>query len=422
MGLIAYFDCPTGISGDMCLGALVSAGVPLEYLMEKLAPLGLTDEYRLTAGLVQKQGQAATKVEVKLLNDHHSHGPGHHGMRHLPEIEQLIKQANLPARVSRWSLAIFHQLAIAEGEVHGIEPEAVHFHEVGATDAIVDIVGTCLGLDYLGIDQCYWSALPTGSGTVRAAHGDLPVPVPAVLKLWQTRQVPVYDNGLTGELVTPTGAAIAVTLASQFGPKPPLNLHKVGLGAGSKDFPLANILRLWIGTEITPHNHPLSSEAPFGQLETITVLETQLDDIQPQAVGYLLESLLHQGAIDVFTQAIAMKKSRPGILLTVLCAPENQNHCLNLLFRETTSLGVRVRQQQRYALEREWQTVVIPHGPIRIKVAYGYQAGKKIILNAHPEFADCAALAKATGQPWQLIHQQAIGAWSNLNKELSPES
>ncbi len=417
MGLIAYFDCPTGISGDMCLGALVSAGVPLEYLMEKLALLGLGHEYRLTAGMVQKQGQAATKVEVHLIteqsSDRHSHD--HHSVRHLPEIEQLIKTADLPARVSQWSLAIFHQLAIAEGKVHGIEPEQVHFHEVGATDAIVDIVGTCLGLDYLGVDQCYWSALPTGSGTVRAAHGDLPVPVPAVLRLWETRQVPVYDNGLTGELVTPTGAAIAVTLASQFGTKPPLNLQKVGLGAGSKDLPLANILRLWIGEK--PHTAKTSTEIPFGQLETITVLETQLDDIQPQAVGYLLESLLHQGAIDVFTQALAMKKSRPGILLTVLCAPENQNHCLNLLFRETTSLGVRVRQQQRYALEREWQTVVIAHGSIRIKVAYSYQAGKKNILNAHPEFVDCAALAKATGQPWQLIHQQAIAAWSSLSKE-----
>ncbi|AIE74235.1 MULTISPECIES: nickel pincer cofactor biosynthesis protein LarC [unclassified Synechocystis] len=417
MGLIAYFDCPTGISGDMCLGALVSAGVPLEYLMEKLAPLGLAHEYRLTAEMVQKQGQAATKVEVQLLNDHHSHGPGHHGMRHLPEIEQLIEQANLPTRARQWSLAIFRQLAIAEGEVHGIGPEQVHFHEVGATDAIVDIVGTCLGLDYLDIGQCYWSALPTGSGTVRAAHGDLPIPVPAVLKLWQSRQVPVYDNGLTGELVTPTGAAIAVTLATQFGPKPPFKLQKIGLGAGSKDFPLANILRLWIGTEITAHNQSPSPEVPFGQLETITVLETQLDDLQPQAVGYLLENLLNQGAIDVFTQAIAMKKSRPGILLTVLCTPEKQNHCLNLLFRETTSLGIRVRQQERYALEREWQTVIIADGSVRIKLAYGYRAGKKIILNAHPEFADCAALAKATGQPWQLIHQQAIGAWSTLSKE-----
>ncbi|MBE9241528.1 nickel pincer cofactor biosynthesis protein LarC [Synechocystis salina] len=414
MGLIAYFDCPTGISGDMCLGALVSAGVPLEYLMEKLALLGLGHEYRLAAGMVQKQGQAATKVEVHLLTEPSS-DRHHHGGRHLPEIEQLIKGANLPARVSRWSLAIFHQLAIAEGEVHGIEPEAVHFHEVGATDAIVDIVGTCLGLDYLGIDKCYWSALPTGSGTVRAAHGDLPVPVPAVLRLWENRQVPVYDNGLTGELVTPTGAAIAVTLANQFGTKPPFNLQKLGLGAGSKELPLANILRLWIGTESQTAKTP--KEIPFGQLETITVLETQLDDLQPQAVGYLLESLLHQGAIDVFTQAIAMKKSRPGILLTVLCAPENQNHCLNLLFRETTSLGVRVRQQQRYALEREWQTVVIAHGSIRIKVAYSYQAGTKIILNAHPEFVDCAALAKATGQPWQLIHQQAIAAWSSLSKD-----
>ena len=253
MGLIAYFDCPTGISGDMCLGALVSAGVPLEYLMGKLSSLGLSDEYRLTANTVQKQGQAATKVEVTLLDRDHDHGSGHHhhhAARHLPEIEQLINQADLPERVKQWSLAIFQKLAIAEGEVHGIVPEQVHFHEVGATDAIVDIVGTCLGLDYLKIEKIYCSALPTGSGTVRAEHGELPVPVPAVLKLWQARQVPIYDNGLTGELVTPTGAAIAVTLAEKFGGKPEFNLHKVGLGAGSKDFAMANILRLWMGEEV----------------------------------------------------------------------------------------------------------------------------------------------------------------------------
>jgi uncharacterized protein (TIGR00299 family) protein len=359
-----------------------------------------------------------------LLNQGHSHDSGHHhhhGTRHLPEIEQLINQADLPARVKRWSLAIFQKLAIAEGEVHGIAPEQVHFHEVGATDAIVDIVGTCLGLDYLNIEKCYWSALPTGSGTVWAAHGNLPVPVPAVLKLWQSRQVPVYDNGLTGELVTPTGAAIAVTLAEQFGTKPSLNLQKVGLGAGSKDFAMANILRLWIGEEVKNEAQNQSGEMPFGQPETITVLETQLDDLQPQAIGYLLENLLSQGAIDVFTQAIGMKKSRPGILLTVLCAPEHQAHYQNILFRETTSLGIRVRQQQRYALEREWETVVIPDGSIRIKIAYGYEKGKKVILNVHPEFADCAALAKATNQPWQLIHHQAIAAAENYLQNAKSE-
>jgi hypothetical protein len=415
MSLIAYFDCPTGISGDMCLGALVDAGVPLEYLIGQLERLGLGGEYRLSATTVQKQGQATTKVNVALLGsshhaqDHHAHH--HSSARHLPEIESLIKQADLPPRVTAWSLAIFQTLAIAEGEVHGITPEQVHFHEVGATDAIVDIVGTCLGLDYLGIESCYWSALPTGSGTVWAAHGQLPVPVPAVLKLWQTRQVPIYDNGISGELVTPTGAAIAVTLAKDFGERPGMNLKTVGLGAGTKEFSTANILRLWIGETVAKPTTP--SESLWGKPETIVVLETQLDDLQPQAIAYLLEKLLANGAIDVFTQAIAMKKSRLGVLLTVLCHPSQQAQCQNLIFQETTTLGIRVRHQQRYALERDWQTVEIPAGSVRVKRAYRGEIGQSEIINIHPEFEDCAALAKATNQPWQTIYHQAIAAQAN---------
>lgn len=417
MSLIAYFDCPTGISGDMCLGALVDAGVPLAYLTEQLGRLGLGDEYRLAATSVQKQGQAATKVSVELVTadtadqDHgHHHSHHHHPPhRHLPDIETLIQQADLPERVTAWSLAIFRQLAIAEGAVHGIAPEQVHFHEVGATDAIVDIVGTCLGLDYLGIDYCYWSALPTGSGTVKAAHGLLPVPVPAVLKLWQQRQVPIYDNGIAGELVTPTGAAIAVTLAKEFGARPAMQLKTVGLGAGTKDFPTANILRLWIGH--TAAEPTLPAESLLGQPETVVVLETQLDDLQPQAIAYLLETLLANGAIDVFTQPITMKKSRLGTLLTVLCHPDRQGQCQNLIFRETTTLGIRVRHQPRYILTRDWQTVQLPAGSVRIKVAYDGDPDQSTLINAHPEFEDCAALAKATGQPWQTIHQQAIAAF-----------
>jgi uncharacterized protein (TIGR00299 family) protein len=411
MSLIAYFDCPTGISGDMCLGALVDAGVPLGYLTGQLGRLGMNDEFRLTATRVQKQGQAATKVAVDLTGDAASEAGGHAhpSHRHLPTIETLIKQADLPATVTAWSLAIFQNLAIAEGAVHGIAPEQVHFHEVGATDAIVDIVGTCLGLDYLGIEHCYWSALPTGSGTVRAAHGQLPVPVPAVLKLWQTRHVPIYDNGIAGELVTPTGAAIAITLAKQFGERPAMHLQTVGLGAGTKEFKTANILRLWIGAT---NPTPSPSEAPWlGQLETIVVLETQLDDLQPQAIAYLLEKLLAEGAMEVFSQPITMKKSRLGTLLTVLCHPDRQAHCQTLIFQETTTLGIRVQHQPRYSLARQWQTVDLPAGPVRIKIAYGGEPDPSQIINAHPEFEDCVALARATNQPWQLIHQQAIATF-----------
>ncbi|GBF79368.1 nickel pincer cofactor biosynthesis protein LarC [Aphanothece sacrum] len=254
MKKIAYLECPTGIAGDMCLGALVDSGVPLEYLIEQLQGLGIADEYRLWAEKVHRQGQLATKVHVELVTStphthesphhHHSHHPP---ARHLPEIELMIEQAKLPPRATQWSLEVFRQLAIAEGAVHGVAPSKVHFHEVGATDAIVDIVGTCLGLDWLDIEGLYCSGMPTGGGTVWAAHGRLPVPVPAVMKLWESRQVPIYSNGIDKELVTPTGAAIAISLALSFGESPQMKLEKVGLGAGSQELSIPNILRLWIG-------------------------------------------------------------------------------------------------------------------------------------------------------------------------------
>ncbi|MDJ0845951.1 MAG: nickel pincer cofactor biosynthesis protein LarC [Crocosphaera sp.] len=255
MTRIAYLDCVTGIAGDMFLGALVDSGVPLEYLIEQLKGLKIDHEYKLSQEKVQRNGQQATKVHVKLLTEdshkNHHHHHHHTPARHLPEIEGMIQQANLPPRVTQWSLDIFRQLAVAEGAVHGVAPEKVHFHEVGATDAIVDIVGTCIGLDYLNIETLYCSALPTGGGTVRAAHGRLPVPVPAVLKLWESRQVPIYSNKIDKELVTPTGAAIAVTLVKSFGEPPNMILEKVGLGAGSQELSLPNILRLWIGEKVT---------------------------------------------------------------------------------------------------------------------------------------------------------------------------
>ncbi|MGB7248294.1 MAG: nickel pincer cofactor biosynthesis protein LarC, partial [Phormidesmis sp.] len=268
MKTLAYLDCPTGIAGDMCLGALVHAGVPLAYLDRQLGRLGISDEFHLRAELVQRQQQAATKVFVDLLDvdlpnngshqhrlgDHeagtHAHdAPHHHGGRHLPEIERLIQQAGLPERVVAWSLAVFRQLAQAEAAVHGIAPEQVHFHEVGASDAIVDIVGTCLGLDWLKVDGLVCSPLPTGSGTVWCEHGQLPVPAPAVLRMMAAAQMPVYDNGIAKELVTPTGCAIAATLSQSFGPPPRFTLQKIGLGAGGRDLSqLPNILRLWIGS------------------------------------------------------------------------------------------------------------------------------------------------------------------------------
>ncbi|MGI0484236.1 nickel pincer cofactor biosynthesis protein LarC [Pantanalinema rosaneae CENA516] len=258
---IAYLDCPVGIAGDMCLGALVSAGVPLDYLNQVLSQLSIDQEVKVWSELVQRHGQEALKVHVELLDHHsdhldshdsesHEHSEHHHfhsHHRHLPEIEQIIQASNLPQRVKDWSLTVFRKLAIAEGSVHGIPLEQVHFHEVGALDAIVDIVGTCAGLDWLGVEQVFCSPLPVGGGFANCEHGKLPVPVPAVLKLWELHQVPVFSNGIKKELVTPTGAAIAVALSQAFGDPPAMTLEKVGLGAGSQDLELPNLVRLWLG-------------------------------------------------------------------------------------------------------------------------------------------------------------------------------
>jgi pyridinium-3,5-bisthiocarboxylic acid mononucleotide nickel chelatase len=485
---IAYLECQTGIAGDMCLGALVDAGVPIEYLNTQLARLGIAAEYHLWAQKVDRNGQIATKVHVDLTaavdRHEHSHHPhpaparmmsaatppehperhphhhehphqpptptghahphppdlGHHQhphpspvshssgldrhdshhhhhhydtpQRNLPQIEQLIGAANLPVRATQWSLDIFRQLAIAEGAVHGIDPAEVHFHEVGAVDAIVDIVGTCLGLDYLDIAKIYCSALPTGGGTVRAAHGTLPVPVPAVLKLFASRQVPVYSNQIDRELVTPTGAAIAVALATKFGSPPAMQLQQIGLGAGTIELPIPNILRLWLGTETTTtESSPVRPE----YLERIEVLTTQIDDLNPQAIGYIFDLLFTAGAVDVFTQPIGMKKSRSGILLTVICPLDRSLECEQIIFKETSTLGIRRLPQTRSILPRTMQSVGTKYGTVRLKVARNNLFDDDRILNVQPEYADCAILAQTHQVPWQEVHQLALIAWHDLD-------
>ncbi len=390
---LAYLDCPTGIAGDMCLGAIADLGVPIDYLSAKLNGLGIAQEYQLRVQSVHRQGQRATKIHVDLTN-HHNHE------RHLPEIEGQIIAAKLPPQAEAWSLAVFRRLAEAEGAVHGIDPQLVHFHEVGAVDALVDIVGTCVGLDWLGIEKLYCSALPTGGGTVRAAHGQLPVPVPAVLKLWELCQCPVYSNGIEMELVTPTGAAIATTLATDFGAPPIMTLHKVGLGAGSKDLPIPNILRLWVGETTGKINHPI--------VEAVTVLETQIDDLSPQAIGYVFEALFKVGAADVFTQAIGMKKSRLGTSLTVICPPAKVAACEAVIFKETTTLGIRHSQQQRTILEREIQQVETDYGVVSVKVAWSKRG---VVANVQPEYEDCAQLARREGISWREVHRIALQCW-----------
>ncbi len=448
MTKIAYLECPTGIAGDMCLAAVIDAGVPVAYLIDRLNLLGIATEYELYTTTVKHHGQAATHLDVKLLAapDHrhaehsdpehgqksaeHHHGHHHHHpivdkeqhyhspQRNLPQITALIEQAKLPERAAAWSLAVFQQLAIAEGIVHGIDPNLVHFHEVGAVDAIVDIVGTCLGLDYLGIEQVYCSALPTGGGTVKAAHGIMPVPVPAVLQLWQSRQVPVYSNGIDRELVTPTGAALAVTLAQSFGAAPAMTISKIGLGAGTLQLPLPNILRLWIGE--SPSTETKTNTGSETRLETISVLETQIDDMNPQVVGYLFDRLLAAGAWDVFTQPVGMKKSRPGILITVICQPSQVANCEKIIFQETTTIGIRRSTQQRSILPRQIHMVMTPYGQVRVKVATSNLPDVSDIWNIQPEFADCAAIAQQNQLPWQTIYDLAQQtAWSEMGIPIS---
>jgi uncharacterized protein (TIGR00299 family) protein len=443
MNKIAYFDCPTGIAGDMCIGALVHAGVPLDYLIEKLNLLGISTEYQLRTELVHRNTQQATKFYVDLAADlslkpenpatdftldpsetesptfeghhHHHHEEEHshsHGEadaeishthhRHLPEIEQIIVSAKLPPRVEAWSLAVFRLLAEAEGAVHGIPPNEVHFHEVGATDAIVDIVGTCLGLDWLDIQEFYFSAMPTGGGTVKAAHGKLAVPTPAVMRLWETHRVPVYSNGIDRELCTPTGTAIACTLAAGFGPPPPMQIQAIGLGAGSRNLAIPNILRLWIGEKSFVGKENLTNDR-----EAICVLETQIDDLSPQAIGYVFDALFAAGALDVFTAPIVMKKSRLGVLLTAICHPKFQDACEAVIFRETTTLGIRRSTQERTILHREIQKVQTEYGEVQIKVAKSGQ----MITNVQPEYEDCASIARVKNISWREVHRLALQSW-----------
>ncbi|PPT06171.1 hypothetical protein CKA32_001120 [Geitlerinema sp. FC II] len=391
----------------MCLGALVDAGVPVDYLTEHLNRLGVGEDYSLRVERVRRNGISAMKAYVDLRDmteepptfDAEKHHHHHHseGNRYLPEIEEMLQSADIPDRARKWSLAVFRRLAAAEGAVHGVSLDRVHFHEVGATDAIVDIVGTCLGLDWLEIDRLYCSPLPTGGGTVKAAHGRIPVPAPAVLKLWEMRQVPVYGNGIDRELVTPTGAALTVTLVESFGVPPAMTLQQTGLGAGSREFPIPNVLRLWIGEDTQP-----------SASDRVCVLETQLDDISPQAIGYVFDKLFDIGALDVFTQPVGMKKNRPGVLLTVICSPDKQTDCEAVLFRETTTLGIRHSFQERSILSREFRSITLFDSEVRVKIA---RDAKGNVINVQPEYEDVAKVARKQKLSWQEVHRLALQQW-----------
>jgi pyridinium-3,5-bisthiocarboxylic acid mononucleotide nickel chelatase len=441
---IAYLDCFSGISGDMFLGALVDAGVSPRLLGEAVAALNVGA--RLEISRVVRGGIAATKVDVyshgekdlprevfweqqergHSLEHSHSHGHEHdepvrgrvsdpagtgqrpvptqtpvpthseheHG-RGLKEIRQIIEKATISSTAKATAIRIFEALGHAEAEIHNTSIESVHFHEVGAVDALVDIVCGAVGTEALGVDEWICSPLNVGGGTVKCAHGTLPVPAPATLKLLQ--DAPVYSSGPQVELVTPTGAAIVKTLAARFGSFPPMKIERAGYGAGTRDFPdHPNLLRLTIGEVVEVAGTHTSRE-------TITVLEANLDDLSPQVLAYAAEKLLAEGALDVFSVPIQMKKGRQGVLLTVLCKTEDAERLTKMIFAETTTLGVRRREEQRQTLARRWETVKTSWGNVRIKIA----SMNGSVSNYAPEYEDCRALAEANRVPLKMVLEEA---------------
>ncbi|HUS58280.1 MAG TPA: nickel pincer cofactor biosynthesis protein LarC [Planctomycetota bacterium] len=393
---IAYFDCFSGASGDMILGALVDAGLRVDDLRAELARLPLTG-YSLSAEKVSRAGIAATKVNV-IVEHHHDHGHGHHG-RHLPEILELIGGSSLPERVKRDASAVFERLAAAEGEVHGKPPDEIHFHEVGAVDSIVDIVGVAAGLHLLGVEHVYSSAIRTGTGTVKCAHGELPVPAPATARL--IRGLPVVQTEIEAELTTPSGAAILATLAQAFGPMPACTIDAVGYGAGTREIAgRPNVLRVFIA----------QMAAGVFEADIVEVVEANLDDMSPEFFGGIFERLFAAGALDVSVIPVLMKKGRPGFLLSVIAPAGGAAGVEQILFRETTTFGVRIFEARRKKLAREHREVQTPFGSVRLKI--GTLAGK--IVRAKPEHDDCVRLAEAANAAFIDVHDAALKAFWSL--------
>ncbi len=394
---IAYFDCFSGISGDMVLGALVDAGADLRAIEAELRKLGL-DGWTISAEKVMRGAISATHVKVATTESHH-----HRGLR---VILERIEGANLTPRSAERARRIFTRLAEAEGKVHRIPVDQVHFHEVGAVDSIVDIVGAAIGFELLGIDEFACSKLDVGGGQVKTEHGLLPVPAPATAEL--LRGAPAYSSGIERELVTPTGAAIATALSTSYVEIPPMTLRAIGYGAGSANFTeKANVLRILIGdNEI---NEPGERwDAP------VSVIETNLDDMSPQIYGYFVERALAAGALDVFSSSVLMKKSRPGVLLTILCDPAHLSRLMDLVFRETTTIGVRTYDVRRKTLDRELVPVATSFGDVRIKVSRMNGS----VLNATPEYEDCQRIAVQRGVP---LKEVIAAASFEFQKQRGPQ-
>ncbi len=388
---LAYFDCFSGISGDMTLGALLDAGCDLAQLRAELRGLQVPG-LDLSAEKIWKNGMAATCVHVKT-EDQQRHRP-------LSAILQILRDSNLASPVRDRASAIFQKLGEAEARVHDLPIEKIHFHEVGAVDAMVDIVGACIGFHALAIEKFACSPLNVGGGTVKMAHGVLPVPAPATANLLQGK--PTYSNGVQRELVTPTGAAIVATLCDSFGPQPPMRVSAIGYGAGVAELEgQPNVLRIMIGET--------AGKVVPGYDQEITVIEANLDDMNPQIYGYFQEKALAAGALDVFTTPVQMKKNRPGTLLTVLSQSADTQALMSLIFAETTTFGVRSYSAQRRVLPRESVKVNTSFGEVRIKLSR--VNGR--ILHASPEYDDCRKLAEEKNVPLQRVINEALRSYES---------
>jgi uncharacterized protein (TIGR00299 family) protein len=387
--MLAYLDCFSGISGDMLLGALLHAGLDLDDLRAGLATLPLS-RYSLDAEPVSDHGLSGVRCVV------HVEEPDPHGHRYLREIRDILAVGRLPQRARERALAIFTRLAEAEGVIHGVSPEEVGFHEVGAVDSIVDIVGTALGFELLRIEEVYCSELPLTSGGVRSAHGPLPVPAPATLELLKTSGVVWKSLPGEGELVTPTGAAVIATLA-QFGRPDSMTIQRVGYGFGQKKLPWANCLRLLLGERVA---------VATVERDEIVVLASNIDNMTGEALGWLMERLLAAGALDVSYTPIQMKKNRPGALLTVLVAPDDAEQVAELILRESATLGVRMTRMERRKASRREETIETPLGEARVKLKL---LGERVIA-ATPEYEDSRALAERHGLPLENVVERLTHA------------
>ena len=377
---IAYLDCFSGISGDMMIGALIDAGFPIEELKRALQSLPI-EGYTLDVTREERNYLFGTRFKVNVSRNPHPH-------RRFSDIKALIRTGNISPSVREKSISIFESIAVEEGKIHGCPAEEVHFHEVGAVDSVVDIVGSVLGMEYLGIATACASSLPLGSGFVDTSHGRIPLPAPATVAL--LKGIPVHDSGLKEELVTPTGAALVRGLAHSFGSLPAMVIEKVGYGVGSRNLAdRPNLLRILIGQEQGPANE-----------ETVLVLESNLDDTNPEWLGFLMERLFEAGALDVVFSPGYMKKNRPAVLVQVVAKPHHKDQLMDLLFSESTTLGVRFHYTQRRVLERSSTELDSPWGTMKVKKIFRPDGSSQLL----PEFEECRRIAKEKAIPLRDIY------------------